>query len=108
MAEAKKIWDNRKVIGEVLKSESTKLVVELTARDGVKYVNIRGWYKKKSNNEWKPALDGISPPIAIPINGQVTNPVVTLANLIAQAVNESHDFALEDEANAVYTVPKAN
>ena len=39
---AKKIiWNNCKKIGEVKKSDRTKVVVELVARDGVKYINIR-------------------------------------------------------------------
>ena len=34
----KLIWNNCKKIGEVKKSDRTKVVIELVARDGIKYM----------------------------------------------------------------------
>ena len=102
----KLIWNNCKKIGEVKKSNRTKVVVELVARDGVKYINIRGWYIRKRDNEWKPALDGIAIPISIPIDGKLARPTEGLLELIQEALTHVEDFPIEDEANAVWAESK--
>lgn len=99
---AKKVWDNCKFIGEVQKTGSTKYKVELVARDGVKYINIREWYKRKRDNEYKPGRNGIAVPIEIPINEEVTDVISEFMRVVGLAINESNDFELEDEENAVY------
>lgn len=101
----KKIWDNCKLIGEVQKSASMKFRVELVTRDGVKYINIRDWYKKRSTNEWKPGLAGIAVPVLLPIEG-VGEAAANLITMIQEGLKQSKDFALEDEANAVWLEPK--
>lgn len=98
----KKIWDNCALIDEVQKSPSTKLRVELVARDGVKYINIREWYKKKSSNEWLPGKGGLTVPVMVSIDGEPVTPAIDLATVIEEALSKSTSFALEDEANAVY------
>lgn len=102
-AKPKKVWDNCVLIDEVLKSPSTKLRVELVARDGVKYVNIREWYKRKRDNEWKPGLGGFSIPVMIPIEGEVTTPAMDLITTIQEALDKAPSFELEDEENAVWS-----
>jgi hypothetical protein len=105
MSEDKKrvrVWDNCKHIGEVITSNRTKIVVELVARDGVRYLNVREWYFKKSTEEWKPGLAGSKIPIAIPVDGNITFPCNDLHKLIAAGVNSSRDFEIEDKENAVW------
>jgi hypothetical protein len=102
----KKVWDNCLLIDEVLKSPSTKLRIELVARDGVKYVNIREWYKKKSDNEWKPGIAGFAMPIMLPMDGEVDVPAANLYDTIERALLDAPNFKLEDEANAVWTEVK--
>src|SRR5690554_6023130 len=102
----KLIWNNCKRIGEVHKSDRTKLVVELVARDGVKYINIRGWYIRKRDNEWRPAMEGFAIPVNIPIDGELANPTEGLLKLINEALAQVEDFAIEDEANAVWAENK--
>lgn len=102
----KLIWNNRKKIGEVKKSNRTKVTVELVARDGVKYINIRGWYIRKRDNEWRPALDGIAIPIEIPIDSKLARPTEGLLELIQEALTHVEDFPIEDEANAVWAESK--
>lgn len=102
----KLVWNNCKRIGEVIKSERTKLVVELVARDGVKYINIRGWYIRKRDNEWRPAMEGFAIPVGIPIQGELERPTDELMKLIEEALSMADDFAIEDEANAVWTPKK--
>ena len=102
----KLIWNNCKKIGEVKKSNRTKVVVELVARDGVKYINIRGWYIRKRDNEWRPALDGIAIPIEIPIDGKLTRPIVDIMEMVNTALDMAEDFPIEDEANAVWAEDK--
>lgn len=100
------VWNNCKRIGEVIKSERTKLVVELVARDGVKYVNIRGWYIRKRDNEWRPAMEGFAIPVGIPIQGELVNPTVELLELVEKALSMADEFAIEDAENAVWTPKK--
>ena len=102
----KLVWNNCKKIGEVKKSNRTKVVVELVARDGIKYINIRGWYIRKRDNEWRPALDGIAIPIEIPIDGELAKPTEGLLELIQEALTHVEDFPIEDEANAVWAEDK--
>lgn len=105
-AKPKKIWDNCKVIGEVNKSERTKLRVELTTRDGVKYINIREWYMTKKDLEWKPGISGFAIPLLLPIEGELMHCADSLMVLMTKCVVEAPEFPLEDEANAVWSIPK--
>lgn len=98
----KKVWDNCIFIGEVMKSDAKKIRVELVARDGVKYINLREWYKKKSDGVWKPGLAGFAMPVAIPINGKVEAPSNELQDLIKTALEQAPDFAIADENNEVW------
>ena len=107
MTTVKRIWDNCELIGEVMKTGSSKLKVELTARDGVKYLNIREWYMTKREQVWKPGMNGVAIPIAIPIEGKVAQPVANIVELINIALAKAPDFEIENEANAVYAQPKA-
>ena len=102
----KLIWNNCKRIGEVKKSNRTKLVVELVARDGVKYINIRGWYIRKRDNEWRPAMEGFAVPVEVPIDGKLARPTEGLLELIQEALTHVEDFPIEDEANAVWAENK--
>lgn len=108
MSETKKklVWDNCKLLGEVQKAPSSKLRVELVARDGIKYINIREWYMKKSENVWKPGLSGFAIPINLPIDGTIVAPTGELMMFISKGINEAHDFAIQDEANAVWVEVK--
>lgn len=106
MSKAKRIWDNCRLIGEVQKTPFTKLVVELVARDGIKIVNIREWYMKRSTNEWKPGINGFGIPIMIPIDDKKMGPIQEVLKLIGICLAEAPEFPIEDEANAVYAKEK--
>lgn len=100
----KRLWDNYKVIGEVQKSSSIKLVVAAGIRDGVRYLNIREFYLRKRDNEWRPAKDGITIPLLIPINDgtQLIKPYDGFVQVIAEAKTELEKMELSDQNNAVY------
>jgi len=104
MAEKKRIWDNFVHIGEVQKSEATKLVVSAATRDGYRCINVREWYMKKSDNEWKPGRDGINVPLLSPIKGgkETLHVATGFADLILKCIEQLPDIALVDEDNAVY------
>lgn len=102
----RRVWDNYKHLGEVLKSDRTKLVFELVARDGVKYLNIREWYCRKTDNVWRPSLKGLSIPIAIPVGDEIEMPVNILAEIAQEAIDLSSQFAIQDEENEVWWPPK--
>lgn len=106
-AKPKKIWDNCKFVGEVKKSASTKLRIELVARDGVKYVNIRDWYMTKKEQEWKPGIAGFAVPIALPIDGSTQDVARQLLNIVSEAIGQAADFKLDDPDHAVWAQPKA-
>lgn len=109
MADTKKrIWDNYKVIGEIKKSDSIKIVVAAAIRDGVRYINLREFYIRKRDMVWKPGRDGLTIPIMIPVN-QGTEMLKTyegLIPLLAGAAKELETMPIEDENNAVYMEKK--
>lgn len=108
MAEQKRIWDNYKVIGEVQKSGSIKIVIAAAIRDGVKYINIREFYIRKRDNVWMPGRDGITIPLVVPINkgAERLTPYAEMTDLIHKTVAELETMPLADEANAVYAEKK--
>lgn len=105
-SEMKKIWDNHEIIGEVQKSNATKLVVTLATREGVKYINIREWYKKQSDNIWRPGSAGIILPVSATVAGQEVECAIEFLNLVDIATNLSKDFALADDEKAVWVTKK--
>lgn len=102
----KRIWDNYKVIGDTQKSDRIKLVVAAAIRDGVKYINIREFYLRQRDNEWRPGRDGITVPINIPINKgtDMIFPYDAFITLLAAAAKELKDMPLYDSNNAIYYV----
>lgn len=62
------IWDNYKEVGYVRKGTQVQIVVAAGARDGVKYINIREFYRTRDNTDWRAGRAGITIPIRIPIN----------------------------------------
>jgi hypothetical protein len=102
----KRIWDNYKVIGEAQKSDRIKLVVAAAIRDGVKYINIREFYLRQRDNEWRPGKDGITVPISIPINKgtDIIFPYDVFNTLLSTAAKELKDMPLYDSNNAIYYV----
>lgn len=99
----KRIWDNCVNVGEIQNTARTKFKVDVTTRDGVKYLNIREWYLKQSTSEWKPGMAGFAVPIKYPIDGKLHTPAGDLMALMLDAIKKSDGVALEDEVNAVYT-----
>ena len=108
MAEKKRIWDNFKEIGEVRKSDSIKFIIAAAIRDGVKYINIREFYKRKRDNVWMPGRDGITIPLVVPIEqGKARlTPYTEMIDVINKAVAELETMELLDEEHAVYIEKK--
>jgi hypothetical protein len=102
----KRIWDNYKVIGETQKSDRIKLVVAAAIRDGVKYINIREFYLRQRDNEWRPGRDGITVPINILINKgtDMIFPYDVFNTLLSAAAKELKEMPLYDSNNAIYYV----
>ena len=102
----KRIWDNYKVIGETQKSDRIKLVVAAAIRDGVKYINIREFYLRQRDNEWRPGRDGITVPINILINkgADMIFPYDVFNTLLSVTAKELKDMPLYDSNNAIYYV----
>lgn len=63
----KRVWDNYIIVREVQKTANKKIVISAATRDGVKYVNLREFYKNKAGG-WTPTQEGISIPLLMPIN----------------------------------------
>jgi hypothetical protein len=100
----KRIWDNYRVIGEVMKANRLKLVIGAGIRDGVRYVNIREFYYRKRDNTWCPGRDGVTVPLIYPTkNGMERiapyNDFMKLLQLTAETVTS---MPLADENNAIY------
>lgn len=108
MAEKKRIWDNFKEIGEVRKSGSIKFIIAAAIRDGVKYINIREFYKRKRDNVWMPGRDGITIPLVVPIEQGKARlaPYTEMIDIINKTAAELETMELLDEEHAVYIEKK--
>lgn len=108
MAEKKRIWDNFKEIGEVRKSGSIKFIIAAAIRDGVKYINIREFYKRKRDNVWMPGRDGITIPLVVPIEQGKARlaPYTEMIDIINRTATELETMELLDEEHAVYIEKK--
>lgn len=104
----KRIWDNYKVIGEVKKSDSIKIVVAAAVRDGVKYINLREFYIRKRDNAWMPGRDGLTIPIMIPVKEgtEMLDTYAKIMPLLEATAKELETMPIEDATNAVYVTKK--
>lgn len=104
MSEPKILWENYEVIGAVQKGDSTKMVVALGCRDGIKYIVIREFYYTKKREAWRPSKYGLTIPYMIPIKKGTERiaPFAGLIDVLINAIEQLEDFALSDEANTVY------
>lgn len=100
----KKIWDNYKELFEIQKSDRIKFVVAAATRDGFRYVNIREFYLRQRDNEWRPGRDGITIPLKAPIkNGtEIIHPAIDMINAINNAIATVENMELADVANEVW------
>jgi len=99
----KRIWDNFVEVSEVQKSDKIKFVISAAVRDGVKYINIREFYLRQKDGVWKPGRDGITIPIALPINNgnSIIQPFKNFSAALVQTVKVLKDLPLYDENNVV-------
>lgn len=104
----KKIWDNFQEIGEVRKSDGIKFIIAAATRNGYRYINIREFYLRKRDSEWRPGRDGITIPLVAPLNRgeQFINPYAEMAAVLAKAAEFVKTMELEDEEHAVWQTPK--
>jgi hypothetical protein len=100
----KKLWDNHRVIGEMPKSDRTKVVVSAVVRDGIKYINIREFYIRRSDQQWMPGRDGIIIPLIVPIEQGTKRilPYQELTGLFELAARELETMPLSDPAHMVF------
>ena len=100
----KRVWDNYKVIGEIQKSDSIKIVVAAAIRDGVRYVNLREFYIRKKDNQWMPGRDGLTIPLVIPIKKgtEILKPLKEIVPLLTKTAKELITMPIEDANNAVF------
>lgn len=107
--EPKIIWDNNEVIGDTLLSEKTKLVVAASIRNGVRYVNLRQFYKRR-DGVWMPSLNGICIGIDVPTSSSEGKehivPLPEIERLVKECVARVKEMPLYDENNVVYSKPK--
>lgn len=109
MAEKRRrIWDNHREIGEVRKSTSIKYVLAAGIRDGVRYINIREFYKRQKDGVWKPGRDGITIPLIVPIDKgeKVIKPYENLLEMLEITKKAVLEMQLYDEEHAMYSIPK--
>lgn len=104
----KRLWDNYKVVGEVMKSDSIKIVVGAGIRDGVRYINLREFYIRKRDGVWNPGRDGLTIPLKVPVEKgtRIIEPYTTIIGLLADTADVLATMELMDENNAVYAPRK--
>lgn len=100
----KRIWDNYEVVGEVRKSDGIKFVIAAATREGFRYINIREFYFKKTNGEWKPGRDGITIPLKAGLNkGEAfIEPFARMLEILSEASDRVATMELMDEEHAVW------
>lgn len=104
----KRLWDNYREVGEVRKNNKIKFVVGAAVRDGVRYLNIREFYLRKSDGVWKAGRDGITIPIMIPVEEAtlMLTPFKELIKLLTEAADYVMDMELYDPEHAIIVVAK--
>ena len=104
----KRIWDNYLEVGEVQKNNKIKFVFGAGIRDGVRYINVREFYKRQSDGVWKPGRDGITVPLAVPVEEgtMILRPYPEFLAMLGKVKECLELMDLYDEENAVYAIPK--
>ena len=104
----KRIWDNYQEVGEVQKSDSIKFIIAAAVRDGVKYINIREFYLRKSDCVWRPGRDGITLPVIVPIKQgtELIKPYEGFRDMLHETLVALSTMELFDETKAIYYTPK--
>lgn len=104
----KVIWENSLNIGFIQKAPKLRIKVDLTARDGIKYLSLREMYcRRDEEDNYKPGIKGLIIPIDMHEQGEdgsvVTTPVaMPFIQMLMDTVERSKDFPVYDEANIVY------
>ena len=108
MATAKRIWDNYVDLFEVRKSDRIKFVVAAATRDGFRYINIREFYLRQRDQEWRPGRDGITIPLKAPVEKgkKMIYPAGDMMDAIRKAMEYVETMELSDPEHAVWTEAK--
>lgn len=104
----KRIWDNCLPLGYVQKAQKLRLNVELVARNGTIFINVREFYCRRDEvDNYKPSFKGCVIPIAYPDeDGSMVSCAPAVISLFSTALSLSKDFELYDEDHAVYETEK--
>ena len=104
----KRIWDNYRELFEIRKSDKIKFVVSAATRDGFRYINIREFYLRQRDMEWRPGRDGITIPLKMPVDGasKMIYPAGDMLDAIRKTMEYVETMELSDPANEVWFPPK--
>lgn len=104
----KVMWENFKPLVSVRKTDKTKIVVAIAARDGVRYISLREFYLRVTDQVWRPSRDGMVIPLYMPIEEgtKVIQPFNTLIKALQQAAEEAETMELYDEKRIVFSYSK--
>lgn len=101
------LYTNDVEVAEVLKAPSSKLVVSIVVHDGVKYLHIHEWYKKKTDEEWKPGLKSVSVPVKYPdVEGLPQDVLQKFVDAINKTISVADTIPLDDPNNYVYKMTR--
>lgn len=100
----KKIWDSYKEVAVIQRTEAIQVHIALAAKDGAMYVNLREFYLRKRDGEWRPGFNGMSFPVLMPIKQgtEFLTPCACMIEGLQAALTASLTFPIYDEATAVY------
>lgn len=103
----RKIWDNFHVIGEVMKTQKTKLVLGVGAIDGVYFLNVREMYFRIRDGAWQYGKAGVVVPFTLPVeNGtKLIYPLQSFLDIVSEAIEFQKTMPMSDPANEVW-IPK--
>lgn len=106
------VWENNKFIVEIPKTEHLKYVLSFTAREGIRYLNIREFYFTKRAGEWRPSLNGLAIPLMMPVAQEedgslkIFKVLEHFPAIFEKALKELPDFPLSDPDNVVLRPPR--
>lgn len=110
-----RVWDNYKLLGIVPKNKYSKIVITITARDGVKYLCMREHVLSKRYKAWVPTRKGMTIPWRYPSpvldymqrptgEVEIQHMLEGVILLLNKSLQELEKFDIYNEKNVIFGV----
>jgi len=101
-----RIWDNFRPVCEVIENHREKFCIGAATRAGFRYINVREFYLRQSDNTWRPSRYGITIPLCNSADKGKTfiYPMSDFVDAILQAAAIAESLDLYDPEHAVLNI----